>query len=119
MLKPAWTLLIFARVGVPYLVILDTYDAVVQRDGSLLVGGPEEKGRDHVLAKVELLRFWVSSAQTSATDSAARSELARAVVSGRLLPKIDDIKSWLETSRDTGYVLETIREIEHGIQSSI
>jgi hypothetical protein len=119
-LAPEWSLIILAKVGVPYLVILDKYEGVVLHDNRGLLSGEDDAKRiDQVRAMIELLGFWVSSAQASASDNVARRDLARALTSGRLLPKIDAIKGKLETLTNTAPLLDRVRNIELAIQSSV
>jgi hypothetical protein len=119
-LAPEWPLVIFAKVGVPYLTIFDTYEGVVLRDSqSLLIGEDDGKGLDQARAMVELLGYWVSSAQSSASDNTARRCLGRAMTSGRLIRIIDSMKAMLETSTNSNDLEERLDRIEFAMHSIV
>ena len=118
MIAPEWSLLTMAKAGVPFLVILDRYQGVVLRDSQSLLT-VDARRLDQVRAMVELLGYWVSSAQTGTADNVARRELARAVTSNHLLPTIDMLKAKLETTPAARDLLDRLRSIEYAVQSSV
>jgi hypothetical protein len=77
----------------------------------------DERWKREMHAIIELLRHWVASARSSARDSKAWQELSRSVTSGKLMPKIDDLRVQLETHSNTAALQESIRVIMHEIQS--
>ena len=117
-LSPGWTLLIFAKVGVEFLVVLDAYEQVLLRENQSLLSVESDRERMAQLeAMVELLEFWVSSAQSSSNDNKSREQLTRAVTSGHLTFKLDAIKSSLENSAiANSALLERVKKVEHNIQ---
>jgi len=105
------------NVGVPFLVVLDEYERISQKDDHIITGSADSSSRlDHFVAMVDLLSYWVSSAQSSSfaggQPNAVRQELSHAMASGRLMPKIDGLKAKLEAIPGTSDVLDRLRLIE-------
>jgi hypothetical protein len=106
-----------AKVGVPFLVVLEEYESMSQRDDHILAGGTDPSRRlDHFASIVDFLSYWVSSAQSSSIDggqpNSVRQELSRSIASGRLMPKIDNWKSKLEAMPGASDILDRLRAIE-------
>ncbi|GAX19428.1 nuclear pore complex protein Nup155 [Fistulifera solaris] len=117
-LRPEWPLIILARIGVPYLSILDTFETLNRYEiHGFVREQDDERWKREMHAIIELLRHWVASARSAAKDSKAWQELFRSLTSGKLMPKIDDLRIQLETHSNTAALQESIRVIAHEIQS--
>jgi hypothetical protein len=115
-----------SSVGVPFLVLFDAYECYFQSLDRQFVGGAEARRRtEHLGCMVQLLGSWVSSAQKNsfagdqAKTNAAKLELSRAVASGRLMSRVDGLKSKLETLPDADRLLDRLRTIEETISYAI
>jgi len=111
-----------ARVGVPFHVILDAYETLVQLDDRGFTGthGDPQRRLEHLSSMIELIEYWVASARNRALGGGEgmnrTSELSSAIASGGLMPKLDIIRSKLETMPDSAGLLQRIRAIEEAIQ---
>ncbi|KAL3774656.1 hypothetical protein HJC23_002465, partial [Cyclotella cryptica] len=97
-----WPAKIMLDVGVPYVAVLEAYEAFGLQ-GRGVVGGDDSKSRyDHFIWTSELLELWVAAALSDDDFSRERNtnnasyQLVRAVNQGRLLLRIDSLKSALE-----------------------
>lgn len=114
---PEWPLVVLSRVGVPHLLILDEYEAVMFRDSrGMLSGGDNSSRLDHSKAMIGLLHNWISSI---ATNNVARNEVARAVTAGRLLPRIDSIRARLQTMTNTSSLLDRLAALEAAVHAVV
>lgn len=102
LLSPGWSLLTIADVGVPYLVAMDAYESVAHQNDRILLGRVDiDKHIEKVSAIMELLEYWLSLAQSSARAAGGHrnksfQELSSAMASGRLMLKVESIKSKIE-----------------------
>ena len=102
LLSPGWSLLTIAEVGVPFLVVMDAYESVTQRNDRILLGSIDmDKHVEKVNGMLELLEHWVSLAQSSVRAAGSQrneayQELASAMASGRLMRKIERVKAKIE-----------------------
>lgn len=113
-----WSLMLFARVGVPYLLILDVYESFIQSNEHHIVGGAEATKRGELYENmVSLIEYWVAAAQKDSYGTAeranpARIELSRVDASGRFRPKLNALKLKIEGLPDSTYLLSRISTIE-------
>jgi len=115
---------------VPFLVILDSYESYMQRDESFSGTAQDIVKRSEQLSNmIDVIDYWISSASNGTSigsigsdgkmygsNEAAAMELKRAVASGRLMPKLDGMRSKLETMPNSAILLQRIRGIEESIQ---
>lgn len=123
LLSPGWSLLTIADVGVPYLVVMDAYESVTQRNDRILLGGVDmDKHIEKVSATLELLEYWLSLAQSSSRTGGghrneAYQELSGAMASGRLMRKIESIKAKIEMMPEAATsLLGRLQGIEENIR---
>lgn len=115
-----YSLDILAKVGVPYLLILDSYESFVQQNESRMSGSNLVR-LEYLGNMVDLIDSWVATAQSSSFASerrdVAEKELSRAMASGHLMPKMDSLRAKLETMGQAGPLLEQVRDIEDRIRA--
>ena len=100
--------------------ILDTYETLNRFESQRFVSEKDdERWKRQMQATIELLRHWVISARSAGRDNKVRQELSRAVTSGKLMPKIDNLCGSLETHSNTAVMQENVRAIVHEIQNLV
>jgi hypothetical protein len=123
LLSPGWSLLIIVKVGVPFLVAMDAYESVHQRNDRIPMGGLDvDKHVEHVSALLELLEYWVSLAQTNSKlthgpKNAAYQEMSSAIATGRLMRRIEGLKQKMEMMpEESRSLLGRLQSIEQSIR---
>jgi len=132
-LEPNWSLFVFVQAGVPFLVILDAYEGCIQQDEVIFSGtahGVDLRKRvEQISNMLSVIECWINSARNLSIIGGALAnggtvnggvetaalELKRAVASGRLAPKLDGMRSKLETMPNSAGLLQRIRNIEESI----
>jgi hypothetical protein len=102
-LEPQWSLLVLIKVGVPFGLLLDSYESALHQNG-------ENNGRNgfsidrlkQSTCIVDLLECWISSANSPPYGDRddAKGDLIRSLASGRLIQTMCDLKAWLQLSRE-------------------
>jgi len=112
-----WSLDLLSRAGVPYLVILDAFESVVQEDQHRLGEGSFRRLQNYA-SMIGLIESWVETAQGRDGPTHGQEEFSNAIVSGRLAAKLDSLRAKLETATapEALDLLDRIRIIEERIR---
>jgi hypothetical protein len=123
LLSPGWSLVTIANVGVPFLVVMDAYESVSQRDDRIYLGGLDvDQHMERISAVLELLEYWVALAQSSAKTAfghknEAFREISAAMASGRWMRKMEGIKQKIEMIPEASRsLLGRLHSIEQNIR---
>jgi nuclear pore complex protein Nup155 len=118
LLPPGWTLQTLADAGVPYLLLLEIFDTMSQRDERYRTGGPDnESVQDSLLARLDLFKYWVSSCHKAGDGqaSSAQQELLRANATGEVPTLLNSLRSKIACTPGTTGLMENLTSIEEAI----
>lgn len=102
--------MIMAQVGVPYLDILDAFEATTMREGHIIANAADKRRYlSYWNAEIELFQDWIMSVRSDNTF--AKKQLFHAMGNGALMAKIDVIKSQLISIPEASDLLEILRGI--------
>ena len=97
-------------IGVSFPNLLDSYEALVEREMTALIGLPDPRRQFWSLKSiVELLEEWVNVALNGAAENRAYRELSESIISQHLMSRIDQFKAGLEALSRSGGAEETRR----------
>ena len=116
--SPPWPLQVMLPIGVSFPDLLDAYEGIVEGEVIALMGGADPLRRYLTLKSiVELLEEWVTVAMNGMTQNRAYRELSDAIVSNRLMSRIDEFKAELEELGNRGGGDEVQRIINRLVQT--
>jgi hypothetical protein len=105
-------------IGVSFPDLLDAYEGIVEGEVIALMGGADPIRRYLTLKSiVEMLEEWVTVAINGMNQNRAYRELSDAIISNRLMSRIDEFKSELEELGSRGVGDELQRVISRLVQT--
>ncbi len=116
--SPPWPLQVMLSIGVSFPDLLDAYEGIVEGEVIALMGGADPIRRYLTLKSiVEMLEEWVTVAINGMNQNRAYRELSDAIISNRLMSRIDEFKSELEELGSRGVGDELQRVISRLVQT--